>query len=145
MSRAPLDVEVSSAAHTHICHHSPHGIRSECPLRCSTIHGNTGEWTEMGLLTRLERSKRSTLVISSTDLIPPSITPSIVNLHPANALTAFQRDPHRFAISFNTSKIAGSRSDFKVILATVSQSFQIPSALLDHPINDCTFQWHHMS
>ena len=33
MARAPIDVDVSSIAHTQICHHSPHGNCSGCPLR----------------------------------------------------------------------------------------------------------------
>ena len=67
---APLDVDVSSTAHTKMYHHSPHGICSECPLRArrSTETRASGR-------TRLERSKRSTLVISSTDLIPLSMSP----------------------------------------------------------------------
>ena len=75
-------------------------------VACSTIHRNTGEWTEVGLPTRLERSKRSTLVTSSTDLIPPSMDPFDCE-STGECPNSVPRDP-QFATSFNTITIAGS-------------------------------------
>ena len=104
--KSALDVDVSSSAHTLICHYSLRGICSACPLRVR-------RYTEM---LEKERKKDSRLdskdqknapVISSTDLIPRSRNLSDLESATGEYSNSVPRDPRRFAISLDTSTIAG--------------------------------------
>ena len=56
MTRTPLDVEISPTTHRFAV--SRHMDLCRMSVACSTTHGNKNDWTEMGLPTRLKRSKR---------------------------------------------------------------------------------------
>ena len=119
-----------------------HWFRRSVP--CSAIHGNTGEWTETRLPILLERSKRITLVISSNDLIPRSMTPFDCESATGECSNSVQCDPSKirdFPQDIHDCKFL-IRSQCH--LTTVSQSFQTSSALLDHPLNH-SFHWYHLS
>ena len=68
----------------------------------------TSERTEIGLPSRLERSDKITLVISSTDLTLRSMNPFDCQSATAECSSNVPRETRRFAISLNTSTIAAS-------------------------------------
>ena len=85
-------VDLPSLVTWHLCRMS---------VACSTIHGNSGLEQKWNSQLDSNDQKRSTLVTSSTHLIPcESAT--------AECSNSVLRDPRRFAISLNTSTIAGS-------------------------------------
>ena len=89
--------------------------------------------------------KRSTLVISSTDLIPRSWNPFDCESATGECSNSVPRDPRRIRDLLQRIHDCWFLIELQGHLTMVSQSFQIASTLLNHPINGRTFQWHHVS